>query len=167
MTTTIRRLLPSDAEAYVALRRRALDAEPFAFGASPADDSAVSLEVTRRRFEPDDPMANFGAFASELIGTAGLFRIAKAKESHKVFVWGVYVDPAYQGAGLGRQLVETAIAHARQVDGVDAVHLTVTESQHPAIHLYERLGFVCWGVEPDALRWQGRSVARHHMMLRL
>ena len=167
MDATIRRLTPADAEAFVAIRRRALDAEPFAFTASPADDGGVSLEITRQRLAATDGSATFGAFAPELVGIAGLFRNHQVKAAHIATLWGVYVDAALQGAGIGRRLVETVLGHARTLDGVANVNLSVSEHQAVARRLYERLGFFCWGTEPDAIRWQGRSAAKHHMMLRL
>lgn len=50
------------------------------------------------------------------------------------------VDPAEQGRGIGRALVEAAIAAAR-ADGRVAVVLSTACWMQAAHHLYERLGF--------------------------
>lgn len=61
----------------------------------------------------------------------------------------VYVDPAHRGRGLGRRLVEEALAHAR-AEGRPAVDLEV-DADHAAIaDLYRRMGFVRLPRE----RWQ-------------
>ena len=54
-------------------------------------------------------------------------------------VGGVFVDPAARSHGLGRALVESALASAR--DERVRVGLYVREDRHEARRLYERLGF--------------------------
>ena len=64
-------------------------------------------------------------------------------------------------------LLRGAIDVARSRPGVRSVRLTVTDGNAPAIRLYESQGFVAWGTEPDAMRWDGQSVTEWHMDLRL
>jgi L-amino acid N-acyltransferase YncA len=47
--------------------------------------------------------------------------------------------------------------------------LTISESERgdAARRLYERLGFVSWGVEPRVLRWQGKVYDEVHLQLDL
>jgi ribosomal protein S18 acetylase RimI-like enzyme len=55
---------------------------------------------------------------------------------YRAAIWDVIVHPDYQGAGLGRKLVETVIAHPR-VNRVERVYLMTTNQQK----FYERIGF--------------------------
>jgi ribosomal protein S18 acetylase RimI-like enzyme len=48
-------------------------------------------------------------------------------------------DPAYQGRGIGRLLIEESV-HRLDVAGVKELHLAVTRG-NPAAALYQRLGF--------------------------
>jgi ribosomal protein S18 acetylase RimI-like enzyme len=50
------------------------------------------------------------------------------------------IAPAYRGRGLGRLLLDRS-AESLLRGGFDAVTLTVTESNHQAVRLYERFGF--------------------------
>ena len=50
------------------------------------------------------------------------------------------VAPAYRGAKLGNLLLRHAIDHLSH-SGFNAITLTVTEGNRPAVHLYEELGF--------------------------
>ena len=52
----------------------------------------------------------------------------------------VYVDPAYRSQGLGRRLLERAVALFRE-RGVTFAAVWTRESNPEAIHLYERAGF--------------------------
>lgn len=50
------------------------------------------------------------------------------------------VSPAAQGQGLGRRLLEAAIARAREL-GATALFLGSNRRLGPAVHLYESVGF--------------------------
>ena len=162
----IRRLVASDVQAYVALRGEALDREPFAFGTSPGEDIARSVARARRMLA-DPQNAVFGAFEPSLAGMVGVRRQARKKLHHKAEVWGMYVSEEHRRRGLGRQLMEAAIAYARQLEGVRFLHLAVTERAETAALLYDRLGFVAWGVEPAGLHVNGADVVEKHLVLTL
>lgn len=51
-------------------------------------------------------------------------------------IWDVVIHPDYQGAGLGRKLVETLIAHPH-MNQVERTYLMTTHQQR----FYERIGF--------------------------
>lgn len=51
-------------------------------------------------------------------------------------IWDVVIHPDYQGAGLGRRLVETLIAHPH-MNKVERTYLMTTHQQS----FYERIGF--------------------------
>ena len=57
-----------------------------------------------------------------------------------IVVHTLAVHPQHLSRGVGRQLMEFAIAHAR-TQGMRAVRLDVNERNVPAIRLYESLGF--------------------------
>jgi len=162
----IRVLSPADANDYLRLRREALEEAPFAFGSSPLDDHAGSLDFVRTAIQSPD-QAIFGAFTPDLVGIVGIYRYPSLKEAHKAYLWGLYVKTVHRGAGLGRALVETALTFAGTVEGVTQVHLAVTDRAGAAARLYESLGFVAWGVEPAALRIADLEVAERHMMRRI
>src|SRR6476659_9110072 len=113
----IRALSPDDASDYQHIRREALEDSPFAFGSSPSDDRARSIEFVREGLSSTD-QAIYGAFMPYLVGVVGLYRDQGMKARHKAHLWGLYVRPAHRSAGLGRALVEAAIGFARSLGGV-------------------------------------------------
>jgi ribosomal protein S18 acetylase RimI-like enzyme len=150
-TIHIRRLGPADAEVFRAVRLEALTAAPEAFGSSPEEESARSVDVLRSRLTDTSPDAVFGAFADgALIGIAGFMLSLGIKKRHKGVLWGVFVHSRWRGRGVGERLVRTVIHHA--TDHVITLQATVVASNATARDIYRRLGFVPYGIEPRALR---------------
>lgn len=165
---SIRRLTPSDAPAFVALRVAALRHEPLAFASSLGDDHAVSLEVVRKALAGAEEDVVLGFFEQgELVGNLGVIRNAKAKRRHKAELWGLYVAPDFRRRGVARALLAAAIERARGWDGLEQVQLGVTTTAVAASCLFESTGFVAWGLEPRALQSSGVFVDEVHMLLSL
>lgn len=160
----VRPLTPADATLYRALRLRALREHPDAFTSSWEEDRDQPLEAAAARLAKH---AFWGAYErSELYGIVGFERESRAKNQHKATVVGMYVAPEAAGQGLGRALMEALLAHASGA-GVQSLVLTVTDGNPAATRLYESVGFRSFGIEPDAIRVDGRSYAKNHMHLDL
>ena len=163
----IRQLVPSDAPAYRALRLRALREHAEAFSSSHQDDETLPLSASEKRLLPGDSQRFWGAFdGTRLCGMVGMEREQRSKTRHKAKVVGMYVAPEDGRRGAGRALLDRLVAEAR-LSGVELLVLTVTDGNRAATTLYERAGFHSFGVEPDAIRVEGRSFAKRHMYLEL
>lgn len=167
MPIEVRPLTPTDAEALLDIRQRSLREEPLAFLSSPEDDLISSVEAARQSLDRAPEAVIFGAFAPELVGILGLFRAGHAKAAHKCFLWGMYLRPDACGQGTARRLLDAVIDHARGLDGVTMVGLSVSETAEPARRLYERAGFEVWGLEPQAMQVAGQYTREYHMGLSL
>lgn len=64
------------------------------------------------------------------------FARATSDGVYRATIWDVVIHPDYQGAGLGRKLVETVLMHPH-VNRVERVYLMTTHQQK----FYERIGF--------------------------
>jgi ribosomal protein S18 acetylase RimI-like enzyme len=148
----IRRLTSADATAYRDIRLAGLRESPEAFGSTFVRESTQPLAWFCDRLNNS---AVFGAFQSTaLLGVAGLAIRQGEKERHKGLLWGMYVRPDARKAGVGRQLVEAVIDHARA--HVEVIQLSVVSDNKPARRLYAGLGFVEYGLEKDSLKQNGR-----------
>jgi RimJ/RimL family protein N-acetyltransferase len=150
--TEIRRLLPQDAALYRDIRLEALRTEPDAFSSTFDAEQDQPLDTFAARLADSTV---FGAFIDgELDGVAGFYVQPGPKHAHKGMLWGMFVRPAYRGTGIGRRLVEAVVAHARQ--HVELLELFVVADNWAARRLYQRLGFIEYGIERHATKYRGR-----------
>ena len=64
------------------------------------------------------------------------FARATSDGIYRATVWDVVIHPNYQGAGLGRKLVETVLSHPK-MSRVERIYLMTTHQQS----FYQRIGF--------------------------
>ncbi len=161
----IRRLTPSDAPAFLALRLAALRDCPTAFSSSYEEERDTSLATIEGYFAADSGRNFFGAFEGEqLAGMIGVGRESMRKLMHKGFIRGMYVAPVHRGKGGGRMLLDTGLAFAAAMPDLRQVNLTVTADNGAAIGLYQAAGFAAYGRESAALLVDGVMHDNVHMV---
>jgi GNAT superfamily N-acetyltransferase len=162
----IRRLSSSDASGYRTLRLRAFREHPEAFTSSFEEADRLPLAVSEMRLAVEHHKF-WGAFdAGRLCGMVGLERETRLKNCHKATVVGMYVPPEHVGRGIGRALIEALVEDARKA-GLELLVLTVTDGGGRAAKLYGHCGFRSFGVEPRAIKVDGRAYDKNHMYLEL
>ena len=162
----VRLLLPADASAYRSVRLQALQESPPAFGSLPEEEP--DLARTTARLSADDDRCFFGAFVGEqLVGIVRLSRYEAPNEKHRVYLGGLFVLPAFRGAGHGRALVRAALNRAASLPGIRRVNLSVVAGQEAAIGLYRSLGFCLYGTEQEVFSKAGQFYDEHLMTLPL
>jgi ribosomal protein S18 acetylase RimI-like enzyme len=148
----LRRLGPEDASAYREIRLEALADSPHAFSSTLETEQGQPLDRFAKRLTDDFVL---GAFSGpNLVGVAGFYVQPRPKHRHKGMLWGMYVRPDHRAAGIGRKLVEAIIEHDRQ--HVELLQLSVVADNMPARRLYASLGFVEYGIERNATKYQGQ-----------
>lgn len=167
----IRKLRKADAEAFWNIRLRALRDSPESFGASYEEIlergiAGVAQGLRKRHSTPDD--VTFGAFeGTTLVGIAGFRQEEEAKKRHKGVIWGMYVPQELRGKGIGKALLQAAIAYAKTLPGLEQINLSVVLTSKEARHLFISLGFETYGLERRALKLQDRYFDQELMVLRL
>ncbi len=161
----IRPLTATDVHSLVELRKQSLEQEPFAFGADP--DQTIDVDDARRvLLSKNDEDFILGYFdGDKLGGMLGFQRYTNPKRKHKALIWGMYVDSAYRNAGVGKRLMETALAMAKSIENLRKIILTASSNAIPANRLYTRFGFTEFGREKDAISWNGSSIDEIHYEL--
>ena len=163
----VRRLTTADAAAYRALMLEAYATHPSAFTTTVDERAGLPLRWWEERLGADTGEASvvYGAFdeAGMLVGAAGLSCETRQRARHKATLFGMTVATSARRAGFGRRLVLAVLAHARSLERLRLVQLTVTEGNSTAQVLYERCGFQVFGVEPLAIAVDGALLAKVHM----
>jgi ribosomal protein S18 acetylase RimI-like enzyme len=163
----LRRLVPADAAQYRALRLAGLRAFPHAFRPSVEEALAQPLSWAEQRLAKVGEYW-FGAFdGAELVGAICLRTQDGRKIRHSASLNALVVDPARQREGIGAALVAHLIDAARALGYIRQITLTVSEGNTAAEGLYERYGFVQFGLEPDAFLHDGIYCAKQHRQLSL
>ena len=137
----VRPATPSDAAALVDLAR-AVGSEPEGWLISDSEWRTVGEE--RRYLRALRRYAHAAVFVAEVPeGIVGRLSIARDQHpaSYHVADLGLMVAAGYRRLGIGRALLESAVAWAR-TSGVQKLELHVFPHNEPAIALYERFGFV-------------------------
>jgi len=135
------------------------------FGSLTRADAARCAELESQLFDGDDPWPA-RAFVAELeakhnhyvaaraddklIGYGGIARLGR-KRPYEYEIHTVGVDAAYQGQGIGRQLLTELLEYANG----GTVFLEVRTDNGPAIALYESVGFVRVGLRRRYYRASG------------
>jgi RimJ/RimL family protein N-acetyltransferase len=138
---SIRRAQPSDADELVALAR-AVAGEPEGWLLTrgewrPASEERRYLKAIRR---VDDAAVFVAESADGLVGRLSIARDPHPASPHVADV-GLLVAAPHRGHGIGTALLDAAVAWSRRV-GIRKLELHVFPHNTPAIHLYERFGFV-------------------------
>jgi ribosomal-protein-alanine N-acetyltransferase len=135
------------------------------YGELDPGDAARCAELEAQLFEGDDPWPA-AAFRRELaaqhihyvaaraddklVGYAGIARLGR-KPPYEYEIHTIGVDPAYQGQGIGRQMLNRMLEFA----GDDTVYLEVRTDNTAAIAMYQSAGFVNVGLRKRYYRVSG------------
>lgn len=133
----VRNVTPDDWVLLRDIRLRALRDSPDAFGSTIAEAVGYDDQVWQARASggsmffacadgrPDHPVGLAGGYLEN-------------GEAHLVSMW---VAPEARGQAAGEALVEAVASWAFATHRADALYLWVTETNKPAVRLYERIGF--------------------------
>ena len=86
-----------------------------------------------------------------IVGSAGIGCVGRKEKIRHRAEFGISVDQAYWGLGIGRALTEACIECAKNA-GYTQMELEVVAENKAAIALYESVGFVEYGRNPKGFR---------------
>lgn len=87
----------------------------------------------------------------EIAGTAGVDSVRAAEKTRHRASFGISIDRAWWGLGIGRGLTEACIQCAKNA-GYSQLELEVVADNKRALSLYQRVGFVEYGRNPKGFR---------------
>jgi RimJ/RimL family protein N-acetyltransferase len=168
--SSIRPLSRADLPAYKALRDEALRTAPDAFTSDYASSINTPAEHYAARLgTPESGTFVLGAFddAGNLLGSIALESETRLHKRHCANVVGMMVAPTAQRKGIAADLVAACADMARANAHLEQLMLTVTASNTHVVRLYERAGYVAYGLLPHAIKVAGVYYDKLHMVLYL
>lgn len=148
MTIIIREARPDDAAALLAYIRPVF-AEPGINLITAPDEFQLTVDGEARFVAELADAANSLYLVAEsdgvIIGQLTL-QGGKRRSIRHVATLGITIAADWRGQGVGRRLMEEAIAYARDSSIIKRIELHVFARNQPAIRLYEQCGFVTEGV---------------------
>lgn len=166
MPITFRRLNRKDKANYRKIRAECLQKFPDNFGSTFKEESRLKelkFEVFLKEENADNFM--FGAFDGEsLSGICGFSRESRLKTKHRGEIVQMYVKPQYTGKNIGFDLLQKTIEAAFENAEAEQIILSVVADNKGANKLYEKLGFVEYGLLENYFK-QGETYWHQQFMV--
>ena len=161
---SVRRLTKTDGGIYRALMLRGYSEHDTAFTSTFEERATKQVEWWTRRLQ-DPTSATLGAFDSSdsLIGSVRIEAYQRLRERHKTSLTAMYVMKDHASKGVGRKLLDEALAECRRMNGIELVNLTLTADNLPALRLYSKVGFQSFGRESRAIKTSIGYLDKLHM----
>jgi len=167
MNIEFRRVLPKETKKYRALRLECLKLHPQSFGSTYEDEvkkSKLFFEIQIKERSENNIM--FGAFAGEdLIGICGFAREERGSRRHWGSLVQVYVKSEYRGKNISYELSKFAIENIFRNKDIEYITLGVVMGNDTAQKLYEKLGFVQYGLQKNYIKYDEKYFDQLFMRL--
>ena len=121
-------------------------------------------EFLKKKEDSDREVSLVAEVDGIIIGSAGINTIREAEKTKHRASFGISIDQAWWGLGIGRALTEACIACAKD-GGYAQLELEVVSANSRAFGLYQSVGFVEYGRNPRGFRsrlsgWQETVLMR-------
>ncbi len=153
-TIAIKEITAEHIKEYKEFLTSELPSEQENFGVTPEEEANAPFPT-----KDTEDSFTLGAFIDkELIGVVSFTRDSgnKMKLKHKGRLIRMFIAKNHRGRGIGKLLVEELLKRVRKIDDIEQVTLTVVVSNAAAKSLYQKFGFVSYGVEEHAIKWKGK-----------
>ena len=113
-----------------------------------AEDEA---ELLRRKTDSVDEIELLAELDGKVVGSAGIGSVGRKEKIRHRAEFGISVDKAYWGLGIGRALTEACVECAKKA-GYAQLELEVVAENKSALALYKSVGFAEYGRNPKGFR---------------
>ena len=163
----LRNLNENDFDEYYRIRLKALEEYPTAYSSMAEFFRECPKEKHLALLKNSGSKSQFylkGYFKNDvLIGLIGMKPETRSSVDHKATLWGFYVDPAFQGKGYGKKLLESFLMDASKDQKLKTVRLIAATNCKRALALFESVGFIKYGVEKEGIKHDGNFFDQQYM----
>ena len=123
-----------------------------------------TAEFLKQKTESTDEIELLAEVDGAVVGSAGIGCVGRREKTRHRARFGISVDKAYWGLGIGRAMTEACIECAKTAGYVQLELEAVAENEH-ALALYRIVGFAEYGRNPKGFRsrisgWQAVVLMR-------
>jgi ribosomal protein S18 acetylase RimI-like enzyme len=162
---TLETIRPANALVFKAVRLRALESDPTAFGSTFAKEERLPEDEWFRRSLHWSSDGAIGYIAFDRDDPCGLVVCGiDQNDPHRADIFSMWVDPAYRRAGVGTTLID-GVKDWAAARNIHELRLMVTSVNDRAIRFYERLAFRMSGATGPYPN--NPAIFEHEMILRL
>jgi RimJ/RimL family protein N-acetyltransferase len=156
-----------DRDKYRQIRLECLKNYPQNFGSLYENESlSDTLKFDTIISQGDSTDFLYGAFDNQkLVATCGNIQEKRIKTKHISEISHVYVSPEYGSKGIATELLSLTIEKVFSNTEVEQIMLGVVASNLHAISLYEKSGFIKYGVLENYYKFNDEYEALVHMVL--
>ena len=143
-----RPLVPEDINEYRRVRVNCLLQYPNNFGTTYEEEvTTTTLKLDPAITHPDAYNFVIGVFNENeiLVGFCGFLSEKRQKTKHRGEIVQMYVDTAYSGKGIGKNLLQCIIDKAFSTPLIEQIILSAVSENEKAVALYKQAGFVEYG----------------------
>ena len=108
-------------------------------------------EFLKQKTERTDEIELLAEVDGAVVGSAGIGCVGRREKTRHRARFGISVDKAYWGLGIGRAMTEACIECAKTAGYVQLELEAVAENEH-ALALYRSVGFAEYGRNPKGFR---------------
>jgi RimJ/RimL family protein N-acetyltransferase len=135
------------------------------------DESAMTAEqeaqFLKEKEESENEIELLAILGGSVVGSAGFGCVGKQEKVKHRAEFGISIDKAYWGLGIGRALMEACIECAKNA-GYAQLELEAVAENVAALDLYKSVGFVEYGRNPRGFRsrfsgWQEIVLMRQEL----
>jgi ribosomal protein S18 acetylase RimI-like enzyme len=142
---TIAQITRENMESFKAVRLRALQESPSAFGSTYAREAKFSAAEWLARLERWNGEKGVGFLALDGLDACGIAgALLDLEDSSRAQLVSMWTAPAHRQKGVGRLLVNAVFDWAKKLK-VETITLMVVSNNEPAASFYKRLGFSMTG----------------------
>lgn len=105
----------------------------------------------KEKMDSADEIELLAELDGKVVGSAGISCVGRKEKIRHRAEFGISIDKAYWGFGIGRALTEACIECAKRA-GYAQLELEAVAENRSAIALYESVGFVEYGRNPKGFR---------------
>ncbi len=160
---TIRLLTREDGPIYQQLRLQSLQNDPEAFLSTFENEKKFHENVFSDHLDwaYHPPLYGyFGIFVKNNSGEsdvlAGYVQVSKTyldKQEHVAVLNNLYIAPQFRKKGFASILFRYVFDELKKSDKIERLFLTCSAKNDTALHFYDKMGFVRYGLKEKSIKW--------------